>query len=138
MNLQLSIRRLSRRPSAPPGAAPSPTRTAGASSAVLPRPVQRLWARWAALAAAFVAAALVASCGGGGEGTGTGSASGGLGAPLSKAAVVGGQGSSVEMKVLVISAEGTAPSFAAITSILDQIGVPYDKIVLKGAGATPF
>ncbi|PKO41551.1 MAG: hypothetical protein CVU30_13690 [Betaproteobacteria bacterium HGW-Betaproteobacteria-3] len=140
MNLQLFIQRLSRRPSrrpaAPPGAAPSSTRTAGASSAVLPRPVQRLWARWAALAAAFVAAALVASCGGGGDGTGP--ASGGLGAPLSKAAVVGGQGSSVEMKVLVMSAEGTLPSFLAITSILDQIGVPYDKMVLKGPGATPF
>lgn len=136
MNLQLFIQRLSRRPAAPPGAAPSSTRTAGTAPALLPRPVQRLWVRWTALAATFVAAALVASCGGGGDGTGP--ASGGLGAPLSKAAVVGGQGSSVEMKVLVMSAEGTAPSFAAITSILDQIGVPYDKIVLKGAGATPF
>ncbi len=139
MNHQLFIRRLSRRPSAPPGAAPSSTRPAGAASAGMPRPVQRRWARWASLGVAFVAAALVASCGGGGDGTGP--AGGGLGAPLSKAAVVGGQGNSVEMKVLVISAEGTLPrlpSFLAITSILDQIGVPYDQIVLKGAGATPF
>lgn len=50
--------------------------------------------------------------------------------------MVGGQGSSVEMKVLVVSAEGTQPSFLAITSILEQIGVPYDKMVLKGANAT--
>lgn len=43
---------------------------------------------------------------------------------------------SVGMKLLVISAEGTAPSYLATLSILDQIGVPYDKIVLKGASPT--
>ena len=43
---------------------------------------------------------------------------------------------SIGMKLLVISAEGTAPSYLGITSILDQIGVPYDKMVLKGANAT--
>ncbi|MDP2066667.1 MAG: JDVT-CTERM domain-containing protein [Burkholderiaceae bacterium] len=134
MNLQLSIRRRSRRPSAPPGAAPSSTRTAGAAPGGLPRPVQRLWARWAALAAALVAAALVASCGGGGDGTGP--ASGGLGAPLSKAAVVVETAKAIDMKVLVISVAGTQPSFLAITSILDQIGVPYEKIVLTGTNAT--
>ena len=40
------------------------------------------------------------------------------------------------MKVLVISAAGTAPSYLATTSILDQIGVPYDRIVLTGANKT--
>jgi hypothetical protein len=44
--------------------------------------------------------------------------------------------SSLGMKLLVISAEGTAPSYLGITSILDQIGVPYDKIVLKGTTPT--
>lgn len=43
---------------------------------------------------------------------------------------------SVAMKLLVISAEGTAPSYAATTSILDQIGIPYDRIVVKGSNAT--
>jgi uncharacterized repeat protein (TIGR01451 family) len=40
------------------------------------------------------------------------------------------------MKVLVISAAGTAPSYLATTSILDQIGVPYDRIVLTGTSKT--
>ena len=43
------------------------------------------------------------------------------------------------MKVLVISADGSATSqssYLAATSILDQIGVPYDRIVLKGANKT--
>lgn len=43
---------------------------------------------------------------------------------------------SVAMKLLVISAVGTAPSYLATLSILDQIGVPYDKIVLKGPNPT--
>lgn len=43
---------------------------------------------------------------------------------------------SVGLKLLVISAEGVAPSYLAILSILDQIGVPYDKIVLKGTNQT--
>ena len=43
---------------------------------------------------------------------------------------------SVNMKLLVISANGTAPSYLGITSILDQIGVPYDKIVLTGLNQT--
>lgn len=43
---------------------------------------------------------------------------------------------SVGMKLLVISAEGTAPSYLATLSILEQIGVPYDKIVLKGTAPT--
>ncbi|WP_349276769.1 hypothetical protein [Polaromonas hydrogenivorans] len=38
----------------------------------------------------------------------------------------------VGMKLLVISAVDTAPSYLAALSILDQIGVPYDKIVLTG------
>jgi hypothetical protein len=41
---------------------------------------------------------------------------------------------SIQMKVLVISADGTEPSFAAITSMLDQVGVPYDKLI---AATTP-
>lgn len=43
---------------------------------------------------------------------------------------------SVNMKLLLISAAGTAPSYLGITSILDQIGVPYDKMILTGANKT--
>ena len=43
-----------------------------------------------------------------------------------------------EMKLLVLTANGTEPSFAAIRSILDQIGVPYDPVVLtETAGKLP-
>jgi len=44
--------------------------------------------------------------------------------------------SSRDMKLLVLSADGTEPSFAAIQAILTQIGVPYDAVILthtKGA-----
>lgn len=36
---------------------------------------------------------------------------------------------SVNMKMLVLSADGTEPSFAAITSVLDQLDVPYDAVI---------
>src|SRR5262245_47566632 len=39
-------------------------------------------------------------------------------------------GKARDMKLLVLSADGTDPSFAAIRAILDQIGVPYDAVVL--------
>ena len=39
-----------------------------------------------------------------------------------------------EMKLLVLTADGTEPSFAAIRSILDQMGVPYDAVVLTQTG----
>jgi hypothetical protein len=57
------------------------------------------------------------------------------GTPVVSAAVIAIP-KSVGMKLLVISAEGTLPSYLATLSILDQIGVPYDKIVLKGTNAT--
>ena len=37
---------------------------------------------------------------------------------------------SVDMKLLVLSADGTEPSFAAIKFFLDHIGIPYDAVVL--------
>jgi hypothetical protein len=41
---------------------------------------------------------------------------------------------SIDMKLLVISADGSEPAFAGIKSILNQIGVPYDTLI---ATATP-
>jgi uncharacterized repeat protein (TIGR01451 family) len=97
-----------------------------------PRPVQR--SRWASLVLSVAAAALMAACGGGGTDS-TGSAAGSLDARMA-AAVHVETAKSLGMKVLVISAAGTAPSYLAITSILDQIGVPYDRIVLTGSSKT--
>lgn len=57
------------------------------------------------------------------------------GTPVVSAAVTA-MPKSVGLKLLVISAEGTLPSYLATLSILDQIGVPYDKIVLKGTNQT--
>ncbi|MEO5659262.1 MAG: hypothetical protein ABIQ90_05615 [Polaromonas sp.] len=37
--------------------------------------------------------------------------------------------SSIDMKLLVISADGNEPVFAGIKSILNQIGVPYDTLI---------
>ncbi len=37
---------------------------------------------------------------------------------------------SLQMKLLVLSADGTEPSFAAITYFLDHTGIPYDAITL--------
>src|SRR5262249_19679766 len=43
-----------------------------------------------------------------------------------------------DLKLLVISADGTDPGYAAIRAILDQIGVPYDAVVLTQThGALP-
>jgi hypothetical protein len=44
---------------------------------------------------------------------------------------------SIDMKLLVISAEGTEPVFAGITSILNQIGVPYDTLIARQTALTP-
>lgn len=41
---------------------------------------------------------------------------------------------SIDMKMLVISADGNEPVFAGIKSILDQIGIPYDTLI---ASQTP-
>ena len=41
---------------------------------------------------------------------------------------------SIDMKLLVISADGNEPVFAGIKSILNQIGVPYDTLI---ASVTP-
>lgn len=38
------------------------------------------------------------------------------------------------MKLLVLSADGTEPSFQAITFFLDRIGIPYDAVVLTKTG----
>ncbi|MGH8854666.1 MAG: hypothetical protein ACREWI_10350, partial [Telluria sp.] len=40
---------------------------------------------------------------------------------------------SIEMRLLVISADGTEPVFAGIKSVLDQVGVPYDVIIAKNS-----
>ncbi|MDO8456043.1 MAG: hypothetical protein Q7T07_03920 [Burkholderiaceae bacterium] len=44
---------------------------------------------------------------------------------------------SIDMKLLVISAEGTEPVFSGITSILNQIGVPYDTLIARQTTLTP-
>jgi hypothetical protein len=36
---------------------------------------------------------------------------------------------SISMKLLVVSANGNEPSFAAIKSVLNQVGVPYDTLI---------
>ena len=41
---------------------------------------------------------------------------------------------SIDMKMLVISADGNEPVFAGIKSVLDQIGIPYDTLI---ASQTP-
>lgn len=43
---------------------------------------------------------------------------------------------SINMRVLVLSAQGTEPSFAAIKSVLDQIGVPYDTLIATQTALT--
>lgn len=43
---------------------------------------------------------------------------------------------SIDMKLLVISADGSEPVFAGIKSILDQTGVPYDTLIASNP-ATP-
>jgi hypothetical protein len=43
---------------------------------------------------------------------------------------------SLNMKLLVISADGTEPSFTAITFFLDRIGIPYDAVVLTQTNLT--
>jgi hypothetical protein len=39
-----------------------------------------------------------------------------------------------QMKLLVLTADGTEPSFASIQAILKQLGVPYDAVVLTETG----
>ena len=98
-------------------------------------PLRRQFSRWASCTAALVTAAVLVACGGGGADS-TGQAGSSAISPMAQAAVPVETPRSLGMKVLVISAEGTAPSYLATTSILDQIGVPYDRMVLKGANAT--
>lgn len=107
--------------------------SAGAGLSRLAEPLQRRVSRWMSLTAVFLVATLVAACGGG-----SGDAASVHGVRESRAAFTSAPAQSLKLKVLVISAEGVAtrPSFLAITSVLDQIGVPYDKLVLKGANAT--
>jgi uncharacterized repeat protein (TIGR01451 family) len=124
-----------RRSSAPLGAESAPTRAAGLAPVTWARPIQRLFSRGASLTVAFVAAALLAACGGGGSDS-AGTAVGDLSPRMAQIVGTTETPKSIEMKVLVISAEGTAPSYLATTSILDQIGVPYDKIVLSGVNKT--
>lgn len=119
-------------PSTPPGAphaarASSPARSAGSS------PFRRLLARGKTWGAALLTAAFVAACGGGSDGAST--VNGSFEARLEASAV---PVQSLALKVLVISAEGgaTRPSLLAITSVLEQVGVPHDTIVLKGPQAT--
>jgi hypothetical protein len=43
-----------------------------------------------------------------------------------------------DLKILVLSADGTDPAFSAIRGVLDQIGTPYDPVVLTQThGALP-
>jgi hypothetical protein len=44
---------------------------------------------------------------------------------------------SIDMKLLVVSADGNEPVFAAIKSILNQVGVPYDTLIASQTPLTP-
>ena len=129
MDLQTTLRRATalQGPGAPPAAKPNVATSWWAAL------LQRLVARWVKLGAVCLAAMLMVACGGGGE-----EVAGAAGSRESRAAAIAASPQSLELKVLVISAEGVAsrPSYLAITSVLDQIGLPYDKIVLKGIHAT--
>ena len=43
----------------------------------------------------------------------------------------------LNMKLLVLSADGTEPSFTAITFFLDHLGIPYDAVVLTKTQLPP-
>ena len=43
---------------------------------------------------------------------------------------------SIDMKMLVISADGNEPVFSGIKSILDQIGIPYDTLIASQSPLT--
>ena len=121
---------------APSGTEPSSSRATGFAPGALARPFQRLFSRGASLTVAFVAAALLAACGGGSSDS-VGSTGGDLSPRMAQIAGTVEVAKSVDMKVLVISADRHRSRVTwPITSILDQIGVPYDKMVLKGANAT--
>ena len=57
-------------------------------------------------------------------------------APINALAAAGLFKQSVNMKLLVLSADGTEPSFAAIKFFLDHIGIPYDAVVLTSNNLT--
>lgn len=109
------------------------TRAARAARPAAPGTLRRLLGRSKAWGAALLVATLVAACGGGSDG-----ASQVNGSFESRQAASAVPVQSLAMKVLVISAEGgdARPSLLAITSVLDQMGVPHDTIVLKGPQAT--
>ena len=102
MNHQLSHPRSS----APSGTEPSSSRATGFAPGALTRPFQRLFSRGASLTVAFVAAALLAACGGGSSDS-VGSTGGDLSPRMAQIAGTVEVAKSVEMKVLVISADGT-------------------------------
>ena len=83
--------------------------------------------------AVLLSTSILVSCGGG-EDTSTSDSS----VRLAPAAIEAAK--AIDMKVLVISATGTQPSYNAVTAILDQIGVPHDRFVLQGPNktTTPF
>lgn len=120
---------------------PQTLKTAGrGETATVSTRVFTLLRRWvqkpAALLGGFallLSTSVLVSCGGGADTT-----SGETSVRLAPAAVETPK--AVDMKVLVISATGTQPSYNAVTAILDQIGVPHDRFVLQGPNktTTPF
>lgn len=120
---------------------PQTLKTAGrGETATVSTRVFTLLRRWvqkpAALLGGFallLSTSVLVSCGGG-----TDTTSGEASVRLAPAAVETAK--AVDMKVLVISATGTQPSYNAVTAILDQIGVPHDRFVLQGPNktTTPF
>jgi hypothetical protein len=131
----VSLQIFHRLAASPIGTQLSPSRGVGPAPVTLNKPIQRLVFRWALLTVTFAAAVVLAACGGGSSDS-ISSAGGDLSPRMAQIVGTVEVAKSVDMKVLVISAEGKAPSYLATTSILDQIGVPYDKMVLKGANAT--
>ena len=52
-------------------------------------------------------------------------------AALTLACTAGAAVRPLEMKLLVLSADGTEPSFDAMTNLLDHLAVPYQSVILK-------
>jgi hypothetical protein len=58
-------------------------------------------------------------------------------AALAQAPAAAETPTSIDMKLLVVSADGNEPVFAAIKSILNQVGVPHDTLIASQTPLTP-
>ena len=56
------------------------------------------------------------------------------GAALKSAATITTATKPLDLKLLVLTGDGTEPSFGAIKYFLDYLGAPYDAVIAKTAG----